>query len=454
VPTDTLQSLSHSPARRFVVAAIGYSIGVFGLLKLSWVETHALLPLTQWQGRVGAATLGAPALPIDVTLACSGADALALCVGAILAYPATWRLRLGGAATGLALILILNSIRIGTLGRAAASPLLFEVLHVYVWPAFLILAIAGYVFAWMQLANRASLLAASSGQPRAVASRTLTGAFVLWAVVFVVLFVATSSLYLQSTTVLAVGALIARVAARALRELGIHATAAANILWTPKGGFEVTQECLSTPLIPLYFAAAMTYCTRWRSRVLAFAAAAPLFIALGIARLLVVALPAAVIGSPLFLIHAFYQILLAALVVCAAVAWRRGAVAWRRTIVACLTGALCAYVLAPVYAAVLSAGPIGTPFNDAQGAMASLPSFQLGLFVALAIATWTTAMWRVLLTGVGALVAVQVVAFVGLHMVVRLSDFTPQIRDVRAWAIAAPLAIVVIGLISHDRSRR
>ena len=53
----------------------------------------------------------------------------------ILAYPVRWRTRLAGAAGGAALILGLNTLRIGTLGRAAASPAWFNALHVYVWPA-------------------------------------------------------------------------------------------------------------------------------------------------------------------------------------------------------------------------------------------------------------------------------------------------------------------------------
>ena len=52
-------------------------------------------------------------------------------------------------------------------------------------------------------------------------------------------------------------------------------------------------------------------------------AAPPLFVALGIARLLVVALPDAV-GSPLFFVHAFYQLLLGAIIVIAAALWRHG----------------------------------------------------------------------------------------------------------------------------------
>ena len=63
-------------------------------------------------------------------------------------------MRLAGAGAGAGMIVGLNTVRIGTLGLVSASPAWFNALHVYLWPALLILAIAGYVFAWMRLADR------------------------------------------------------------------------------------------------------------------------------------------------------------------------------------------------------------------------------------------------------------------------------------------------------------
>jgi len=350
-------------------------------------------------------------------------------------------------AIGFGLILTLNSIRIGTLGRAAASPPLFETLHVYVWPALLILAIAGYVFGWMLWVNARS--PATGDRDRNAAAPRIGFRFVAWTVGFVVLFVAAAPLYLHSATVLAVATLIARGAAGALGVLGIEATTNANLLSTSKGLFEVTQECIATPLVPLYCAAVMSYCTQWRWRALALAAAVPLFVALGIARLLVMALPAALIGSPLFLIHAFYQLLLAVVVVFAAAVWQRRVTAWRVAAIGCLLGGAVSYLLNPAYTAIPVWFAIDVPFNDGQGAMASLPSFQIGLYVALSIATMTAFAWRAFMMGLGGLLAVQAAVFCALVAVSRYSDLVPQIRDVRAWAIAAPLAIVVMGMVSH-----
>jgi hypothetical protein len=326
---------------------------------------------------------------------------------------------------------------------------MFETLHVYVWPALLTLLTAGYVFGWMHVANRARR--AAPGAPSNVIQPTPTRRFVGWTALFVVVFIVASPWYLQSAVVLSAAAVIARASAAALGWLGIEATAAANVLWTPKGGFEVTQECISTPLIPLYCAAVMTYGTRWRWRALAMAAAAPIFMILAVARLLIVALPAAVIGSPVFLIHAFYQVLLAALVVCGAAWWRGGRGATRMAIIGCGVGAASAYVLGPAYAALLSASALELPFNDTQGAMAALPSFQAGLFVALVVVTWTARPWRAIATAAGALALLQVAAFAALHAASWYTDLAPEIRDVRAWAIAAPV-VVMLGVAAHDRA--
>ena len=228
---------------------------------------------------------------------------------------------------------------------------------------------------------------------------------------------------------------------------GIEATANANMLWTSKGAFEVTQECIATPLVPLYFAAVMTYCTQWRWRALAFAAAVPLFVGLGIARLLVMALPAALIGSPLFLIHAFYQLLLAALVVFAAAAWRRGAARGESPRSAVCVERLLASCSVPPTPRCRRCSRSRFLSTTRRVRWPRCRHFRSGCTSRSPIATMTVFDWRGFITGLGGLVAVQAAAFCALVAVSRYSDLTPQIRDVRAWAIAAPLAIVVIGLV-------
>ena len=451
MPTDVVPSTRHSQALSFAIRGGAWSLGLFGVLRLRGVETGALLPLTQLQARLAEGAFGRPAAPIDVTLACSAADAFALCAGAILAYPARWPARLKGAAGGIALILVLNTLRIGVLGRAAGTPAWFEALHLYVWPALLTLTIAGYVFAWMRRAQRSEAAPLPSPSP-STAPFTLRSALLMGT--FLVLFVAAAPLYLESAAVLAVAAFITRMAAGALPLVGVPATAAGNVLSTARGGFMVNQECLASPLIPVYLAAVIALSRTARSRAMALAAAVPLFVGLGLARLLVVALPAALVGSPLFFVHAFYQLLLAALVVFLAARWRHGAgvTAWRRALLGGALGAVFVTLLGPPSAAALQMAFAPAPLSDPQGALAFLPAFQFGLYVALSVAAFVALDWRPFAAGLAVLALSQIAGFALLQIVAAQAAFLPHVRDVRAWALAAPL-LVVMAMVTHARSR-
>jgi len=443
VPTDAARG--PTGAVKFALRGLAWSVGLFGLLRLNWTEAHAVLPLTRAQAAVAAGLFGASALPVEVTLACSGADALALCLGAVLAYPVRWRTRLAGAGAGAALILGLNTLRIGTLGRAVESPAWFTALHVYVWPAVLTLAIAGYVFAWMRLADRRPTLHATDVAPREsrpTGRLTATRRFVVLTLAFLLLFAVASPLYLESAAVLALAGFIARSAAVILGVIGVNAHAAANVLWTPRGGFIVTQECIATPLVPVYLASICAYADTRRRLILGVLAALPLFVALGIARLLVVALPAAVVASPLFLVHAFYQLLLGAVVVLIAALWRHGGrAALGYALVGVIAGALFVRLLGPFYTPVVTY-PAGAPLDDPQGAIALLPAFQVGLYLALWIAAYTATGWKRLLAGLVVLALTQTTGLLALHALAIHSGVTARVSDVRGWAVAGPLLIV------------
>jgi exosortase/archaeosortase family protein len=443
VPTDTARG--RTDAVEFALRGVAWSLGLFGLLRLNWTEAHAVLPFTRLQAAMAAGLFGTPALPVEVTLACSGADALALCLGAVLAYPVKWRVRVAGAGGGAALILGLNTLRIGSLGRVAASPAWFNALHVYVWPAVLTLAIAGYVFAWMRFADRRQTLDETEVAPRA---RFLTARpqpsrrFVVLTVVFLILFSAASPLYLESPRVLALASFIARAAAVILGLAGVSAHAAANVLWTTRGGFLVTQECISTPLMPVYLAAIGTYSTTWRRLIMGVLATLPLFTALGVVRLLMVALPDAVVASPVFLVHAFYQLLLGAVVVFLAALWRHGgSAALHRALVGLIVGVLFIHVLGPFYTRAVTYAA-GAPVDDAQGAIAFLPAFQVGLYLALWVAAFAAAGWQRFLAGLAVLELTQMAGLLGLHALASHSGMTAHVRDVRGWAVAGPLLIV------------
>ena len=455
MPTDTAPTAFRA-ARDFALRAVAWSLGFFGLLRLHWTEAHAVLPLTRVQAGLAAGLFGPSSAPIEVTLACSGADALALCLGALLAYPVAWRSRLAGAAGGAALILGLNTLRIGTLGRAATSLWWFNALHVYIWPAVLTLAIAGYVFAWMRLADRRPRLDDRTDTPpesRRAARPLPSRRFILFTAAFLLLFTAASPLYLESTGVLALAGFIARAAAVTLGLAGVTAHAAANVLWTSRGGFLVTQECISTPLIPVYLAAVCAYSPTWRRLTLGVLATLPLFTALGVVRLLVVALPSAVVTSPMFLVHAFYQLLLGAVVVFLAALWRHGGrAALGYAAAGVIAGVLFASLLGPVFTRVVTY-PAGAPLDDPQGAIAFLPTFQVGLYLALSVAAFVAVGWRRFVAGLAVLALTQTAGLLALQAVASHSGLTAQVRDVRGWAVAGPV-LIFAAVINVARARR
>jgi exosortase/archaeosortase family protein len=427
----------------FVLRGVAGSLGLFALLRLPWIETHVVLPVVRAQGAAAVQLVGAPVLPVDVTLACSGADVIALCVGAILAYPVAWTKRLLGAGLGLALILALNTLRIGTLGRAAASPAWFDALHLYVWPAALTLAVAVYVFGWMRVAD-------DRPAPREVTPPSRR--FVFLTIVFVLLFAAASPLYLESSAVLALAGFMARTAAAILRFGGVDAQAVANTLWTSRGGFLVTQECISTPLIPVYLAAVCAYSVTWRRSIVCVLAALPLFAALGVIRLLLVAVPG-MAASPLFFVHAFYQLLLAAVIVVIAALWKHGGRrAPRYALAGAIVGMSFVALLGPIYTRAI-AYPAGTPATDPQGAIAILPAFQIGLYLALSVAASIAAGWGRLVAGLAVLGATQAAGLLALQALGTSAALTLPVPHVRAWAIAGPVmifaAMVKLGRARH-----
>jgi len=461
----TAASLAHLRPFSFALRLTAWSLALFASLRLPWVGNHLVLPATRFQGAAGAALLGPASLPVDVTLACSGADALALCLAATLAYPARWRNRAAGVAGGAALILALNTIRIGTLGRAAASPRWFEALHVYVWPAVLTVAIAGFVFTWMRLVDgwrpphvgtgpdpRAVKPSAGAGTASSYAFLTLR--FGLTAAAFLLIFVLASPLYLESPRVLALAGLVARAAAFLLRGLGVDATAASTVLVTPHGGFVVTQECISTPLIPVYFAAVLVHSRTWRSAALWSAASGPLFIALGIARLLAVAVPAGV--DPAFFVHAFSQLLIGAAMVCGLALWRHGtrpATVVRAVVALALAFAFVGWLGAPYTRVILRLSAAAPAFDDPQGALMFLPAFQSGLFLALWIAGFVPSGWPRFLGGAVLLAAVQVAVATGTQLLASHAGLAPLVRDVRAWALVGP-ALIIAAVVNLAPTRR
>ena len=441
----------------FLLAGLAWSLGLFTLLRSPWAEERLVLPLTRFQEQAAIYYAGPASAPVAVTSECSGTDVLALCLAAILACPVPWRSRLAGAAGGIALVLALNTVRIATLGRAADSPALFEVLHLQVWPAILVLATAGYVFAWMR--GALGTPGQTKGETEESALSRMLRRFAPRAAVLLVAFALCDPWIARSETLLEAGAWTARAAAFLLTAGGLAAQTFDNVLATSRGSFMVTPECLATALIPLYVAGVLTVRLRWPWRVLALVAAPPLFAALAIARLLLLALPPALAASPLFLVHGFHQLVLAVIAVVLLALWREPPTPrrWARALARAGAALGAAAILAIVAGAALTSAVLGAARavaflaphtltalaepGDAQGALALLPVYQAALLLALGMTAFP-GVWR-LLSAFALLLASHIVFLVVLGELADHAGLVAHALLVRAWAVGAPIVLAL-----------
>ena len=446
---------------RFTLVTGAWFVGLFGLMRLPWVERALLTPFADVQQRVADQLTGAPSDLVYAGASCSGGDPLALCGAAIFAFPATWGSRLRGVAIGFTLITTFNIVRLGHLSLIAENRALLDLLHLYVWPGILILISAGFVYAWMGRQGGVGGATGAAGAGGATAAGSLvlgaaTRRFLLLAALLVAAYFATAPFFYESPFVDVVAGWIATAGGAILLATGATVALSGPIIRTAHGAFIVTQECIFTPLIPLYVAGALAAPMGWGRRTAMLAATPLVFFALGVSRLLVLAVPAAVIGSYAVAIHAFSQTLVAVILVAVAAfrttdTARRGAA---RGAAAVALGAIAAFAAAPVLGAVVGgavgglqslSGHAGHAFADDQGAWAILPAFQVGLFTALWIAVaggGRPRFWRRALAGLAGVVVVQAAFGLPVDELAHHYGFSPHIGLLRGWALALPAAAV------------
>ncbi len=91
----------------------------------------------------------APGFAVDVKNGCNGVEAMLILVAAVLAFPAAWRQRLLGLAAGVAVIQVLNLVRVVSLFWLGVHRRdVFETFHTAVWQTVLILVAVGIFLLW------------------------------------------------------------------------------------------------------------------------------------------------------------------------------------------------------------------------------------------------------------------------------------------------------------------
>jgi exosortase/archaeosortase family protein len=113
---------------------------------LANVLTHGLGEGTA----VAQATLRSPAYAVTVSPACSAVELACFIGAAVFAFPSPWRAKVSGFLLGLALIVVLNVVRVTTLflvGVHARSS--FDLVHEDVWAVLLIATTTLFVAGWI-----------------------------------------------------------------------------------------------------------------------------------------------------------------------------------------------------------------------------------------------------------------------------------------------------------------
>ena len=150
---------------RPVVIFVLVAAGLHALISIPWLQVHGIEPYTR---AVAAASRGLLGLfdgsiegtgnvirgggyAIQVLNVCNGTDLFVLYTAAVLAFPAPPVCRLVGLLVGLPALALLNLLRVVGLfliGRHA--PGAFELSHLFLWQAVLILVTAGVFVVYLR----------------------------------------------------------------------------------------------------------------------------------------------------------------------------------------------------------------------------------------------------------------------------------------------------------------
>jgi exosortase H (IPTLxxWG-CTERM-specific) len=150
----------------FLAVFLGLLAASFTLISLNWVNNNLIEPFTAGIAKASGVTLNllgqgirmqdtmllGERFSVNIKNGCNGVEAMLIFASAVLAFPATWASRAKGLVVGLALIQLVNLIRVVALYLTGAYfPKLFDASHTVVWQTVVILA---GVLLWIFWANR------------------------------------------------------------------------------------------------------------------------------------------------------------------------------------------------------------------------------------------------------------------------------------------------------------
>ena len=156
---------------RFFILFVVIQAVLFGLELTPWAQQHFVVPWTNtlaaistWlttvfdpnvvaTGKIMRSTTNGFAVSIEA--GCNGVEATIVLVAAILAFPAPWRHKVIGLASGIVAVQGLNVVRVISLFYLGQwDKQWFEWAHLYVWQALIMLDVLVVWLVWVRLLPR------------------------------------------------------------------------------------------------------------------------------------------------------------------------------------------------------------------------------------------------------------------------------------------------------------
>jgi len=142
---------------------------LFGVEMLNPVQTAVIMPWTTLVAHASAKLaqfidpsviasgreLRSPSFSVSIEPGCNGVEAAIVLAAAMLAFPASWMMKLWGIVIGFAVVQAVNLIRVVTLFFIGKWSLkVFEFAHLYMWQALIMLDVLIVWLLWMRMVAR------------------------------------------------------------------------------------------------------------------------------------------------------------------------------------------------------------------------------------------------------------------------------------------------------------
>jgi exosortase/archaeosortase family protein len=149
----------------FFVALLAFSVMsvATALQNHLHVAEHGIASAATWMAqRVGSTAvvvdnnyIVAGGMTMNINHECTGVFVLFVLASFIAAYPAALGAKVLGIAVGVALLSLINVVRIATLVRVVESyPAAFPYFHEYIWQGAFLMLVTLYAISWVEWARR------------------------------------------------------------------------------------------------------------------------------------------------------------------------------------------------------------------------------------------------------------------------------------------------------------